>query len=64
MVGLVAKPVTGVVDIVQKTSQGMEVSMSYEQQCPFKFNRLRNPLVFYGDDRITRDYVELDAHCF
>lgn len=51
--GLLVKPVAGALDIVSKTSQGIEAASSNQKQG--QDERIRPPRVFYGKDKVIRN---------
>lgn len=52
--GLLVKPVTGAMDLVSKTSQGIEASASTEAHKSEA--RLRPPRAFYGKEKVIRNF--------
>lgn len=58
--GLLVKPATGVMDLVSKTSQGIESATSQTEQG--QDNRLRPPRVFYGKEKVIRNYDVVHAN--
>ena len=52
--GLFVKPVAGAMDLVSKTSQGIEAQASSEAQKSEA--RLRPPRAFYGKEKVIRNY--------
>lgn len=60
-VGLVAKPVSGVVDFVSKTAEGVESNVTGIQQCKQNSKRAREPRPFYRDLQVIKDYDEVHA---
>jgi len=52
--GLFVKPVTGAMDLVSKTSQGIEASASNEAQK--SESRMRPPRAFYGKEKVIRNF--------
>ena len=58
--GLFVKPVTGAMDLVTKTSQGIENITSQNNQ--FSDERLRPPRAFYGKEKVIRKYDIVHAN--
>jgi len=52
--GLLVKPVAGAMDLVSKTSQGIEASASTEAQK--NEARMRPPRAFYGKEKVIRNF--------
>lgn len=64
LAGLVAKPVSGVVDLVSKTTQGMEAHVTGIPDCQQNIQRIRLPRPFYRELNIVRDYNNLHAQVY
>jgi vacuolar protein sorting-associated protein 13A/C len=60
-VGLIAKPATGVMDLVSKTGAGLEATTIGSTVCPERFYRYREPRAFYGEDKYVKPYDRDDA---
>ena len=58
--GLVVKPVTGAIDLVSKTSQGIEAASTKDNQ-DGSDTRIRPPRVFYGKEKVIRNYSIIHA---
>jgi hypothetical protein len=63
MTGLVAKPVGGAVDIVVKTSLGIENGVNGGECAANNFRR-RKPRAFYKHIKVFKDYNFLDSEIF
>jgi vacuolar protein sorting-associated protein 13A/C len=61
VVGLAAKPAESVVDLVSKTTEGLENSALGKVECPTRFIRAREPRAFYGPEKYVKPYNEEDA---
>ena len=59
--GVLAKPVSGFVDVVSKTSQGIENGVTGTTDCKENNHRQRKPRAFYFDLHIVKEYNALDA---
>jgi vacuolar protein sorting-associated protein 13A/C len=60
IVGLVVKPVAGVLDAASKTAEGIKNTATYFDQKPNE-QRSRYPRAFYGKEQFYRQYIESDA---
>ena len=59
--GLFVKPIAGTMDLITKTSQGIENSQKSHADLLME-ERLRSPRPFYGIDKIIRDYDLVHAN--
>ena len=59
--GLFTKPASGVVDLVSKTTQGIESGVTGTAECKQSNERLRKPRAFYLALNIVKKYNELDS---
>lgn len=60
MAGLLVKPVAGAMDMVSKTSQGIEAGI--QKNSKQLTMRTRPPRVFYGKEKVIRNYEILHAN--
>ena len=58
--GLVVKPLTGVLDVASKTSEGIKNTATRDDEKPNQ-TRERFPRPFYGVERFYRTYLATDA---
>ena len=58
--GLVAKPITGILDAASKTSEGIKNTAQFFDEKPSD-NKLRYPRAFYGRDKYYKYYIDTDA---
>jgi vacuolar protein sorting-associated protein 13A/C len=61
--GIVIKPVTGVLDALTKSSEGLKSTvMGYEDRA--NTQRIRSPRVFYGGNSLIKSYNPADAQMY
>jgi vacuolar protein sorting-associated protein 13A/C len=60
--GLVTKTVSGTIDIVAKTTEGLDNQTKNLKEIQAASTRIRNPRAFYENDLLLRQYVSLDAN--
>lgn len=58
--GLVIKPVAGILDAASKTAEGIKSTATHFDDKPNE-QRERAPRVFYGIDKIYKDYSNIDS---
>lgn len=62
--GLITKPVAGAVDIVTKTSQGIQSDMTDNIECITNNFRMRPPRAFYNEMLLVREFNPFDAKMY
>ena len=62
--GLVAKPVSGLVDVVSYTTQGVEAHITGSSICPQNAYRVREPRAFYKNLGVIKSYDLLHSTIF
>ena len=60
MLGTVIKPISGVVDLVSKTTEGIESSVD-GGVCKVNDTKMRKPRAFYKDANVFRAYSSFNA---
>jgi len=60
LTGLAVKPITGIIDAVSKTSEGLKNTVDQSEDKPNE-SRERPIRVFYGSDRYYRNFNPLDG---
>jgi len=61
LAGVLVKPTVGAVDMISKTTQGLERECSERSECADKFKRVRAPRAFYDFHKAVKIYNETDA---
>lgn len=62
--GLVFKPVSGAVDLISKSTQGLEQSATGTPICQENRERMREPRAFYQKQKIVRPYNAVHAKMY
>ena len=60
MLGTIVKPISGVVDLVSKTTEGIESSVD-GGVCKENDTKMRRPRAFYKDAGVFREYSQFNA---
>jgi vacuolar protein sorting-associated protein 13A/C len=60
LVGIIVKPVTGVLDFAADTTEGIKNTALYFEDKPNE-NRMRCPRVFYGRNSELKEFIIIDA---